>query len=103
MRFGKAIITKLNSSTYKMTITSYYLYFFPYVDVYVFTSMEQAKTKLLQIRCRDHIEVIDESGEEMGLRIFDITEKNEEKQNTNIPNVSNVPNVPNIPNGHRPR
>jgi len=92
MRFGSAVITKLNDNTFVMKITNYWLYFLPYIDTYVFTSLAECKTKLIQIRCRDHISIVNGiNGEEQNLKIFDkiSNEKIEEKQNTNIPNIPN--------------
>ena len=57
MWFIQASIVKVNNTCYTLTIISTWYMFFEHKDFYVFSTLEEAKEKLLSIRCKGELTI----------------------------------------------
>jgi hypothetical protein len=57
MWFINARIVKVNNTCYTLTIISTWYMFFEHKDFYVFSSLAEAKEKLLSIRCKGELTI----------------------------------------------
>lgn len=70
MRFEKAVITKKNENTFILNITWSYVGYMCWEETFIYNSLDDCKNKLIQIRCRNNLIMIDEKGEERNLLIL---------------------------------
>lgn len=55
---------------YILTVSYSYWGWFPYTEKYIYKSLELCQHKLLNIRCRNNLTVIDDSGNEKNLEVM---------------------------------
>lgn len=55
--FVSAVIEKINNNCYMLRIRSTWYLIWSVEDVYVFNTLEEAKAKLLEIRCKGELTI----------------------------------------------
>ena len=55
MWFVSADIIKINNTCYTLTIISTWYFFFEHKEYFVFTTLAEAKAKLLEVRCKGNL------------------------------------------------
>ena len=58
MQFINAIIEEIEENIFRMEVFYSWYNLYNYSDVYVFSSLEKAKDKLLEIRTRDRLSIV---------------------------------------------
>lgn len=69
VQFSKATITNKNG-VYVLEVEYTYWGIWNYTETHILKTLEEAKSKLLQIRTKDHLIIINEDGNERNLDIL---------------------------------
>lgn len=69
-QFVSSTIKQINEKTYTLTITYCWYYMYNFDEVFIFDSLEKAKTKLLSERTGYRILFQDENGHEKNLTLI---------------------------------